>query len=141
MQEVSPTQLGFLPQLSSQESVRHPLQGRARGRLRGRRKKVALTYDDICTGAVGVAGDVLVGVVGDALLNLGKGLAADEFGAHNAELDIGKAPVRLIAFFVHKTGGVFADYYLNAIVQEVCAVLYLRRYLGNVIQCCIYGRG
>ena len=104
-------------------------------------EEVAFAHNEVGAGAVGVAGNVLVGVVGDALLNLGKGLATHEFGAHNAELDIGKAPVRLVAFFVHKTGGIFADYHFHAVVQEVCAVLYLGRHLGDVIQCCIYGRG
>ena len=110
------------------------------GVFREHQHKVTFAHNDVCAGAIQIARHVLFFIVSDAFGNLRKRLASNQFRTYDAELNIGKALVRFIAFFVHQARVVLADDHLYPVFQEIGAVFHIGFYVCDVIQCRVDGR-
>lgn len=103
-------------------------------------EEVAGADDQVGAGAVGVAGSVFGLVVRDGLRHLRKRLAADEFGAFNAELDVGVLTMRLVPLRIHERRLVRAHHGLDALRQQMRPDLNVGRHVRNIIERQVQGR-
>lgn len=97
-------------------------------------EEIAGADDQVGAGAVGVAGSVFGFVVRDGLRHLRERLAADELGAHDAELDVGVLAVRLVPFRVHERCFIRAHNGLDAMLQLMRPDLNVSRHVRNIIE-------
>ncbi len=103
-------------------------------------EEVAVADDHVGAGAVGIAGGIFGFVIRDGLRHLREGLAADELGALNAELDVGELAMRLISLRVHERRLVCAYHGLDALLKLMRTDLNVGRHIRNKIERQIQGR-